>query len=210
MKKAILFDIDGTLLDTWDFVIGAFKYTLKFHGHQMPSDQVLKSIMGKPLLEFYKTVFPNVQDVTDFAKTHKDYQAGKFDLGIPFPKAVETLKKLKAQGFLMAAISNRTKQSLHISLKQAKFADFFDLVLSAEDVENPKPHKEHLIVALDHFKVEPGNAFMVGDTDHDILAGKNAGVKTIGVTYGFFGQSIKDCKPDFVIDHIEEILKILK
>ena len=210
MKKAVLFDIDGTLIDTWDFVIGAFKYTLNFHNHPQPADKVIKSFMGKPLLEFYKAAFPNIQDATQFAKTHHDYQVDKFDLGKPFPKVKQTLKKIKTQGIFIAAVSNRTKNSLHKSLKIAKIDQYFDLVVSAEDVKNPKPHKEHLMKALKHFKVSPKNAFMVGDTDHDIMAGKNAGTKTIGVTYGFFGQSIKETNPDFVIDDMKELLGVLK
>ena len=209
-KRAVLFDIDGTLIDTWDFVIGAFKYTLILHNHPEPSEKFIKSLIGRPLLEFYKAAFPNIEDVTQFAKTHHDYQKGKFDLGKPFPKARETLEKLKAERFFIAAISNRTKKSLHKSLKIAKLYKLFDVILSAEDVKNPKPHKEHLMVALNFLKVSPVNAFMVGDTDHDVLAGKNAGVKTIGVTYGFSGKKIKNHNPDFVIDNLEKLLKVVK
>lgn len=209
MKKAILFDVDGTLIDTWDFVIGAFKYTLAFYGHPIPSDKVIKSIMGKPLLKFYRAAFPNIMDVTNFAKTHQDYQVGKFDLGKPFPKALQTFKKLKTSGFLLAAISNRTRKSLLTSLEIADFLKHLDLVVSAEDVENPKPHKEHIFAALKQLKVKAQHSYMVGDTPDDIEAGKNAGVKTVGVTYGFFGQSIKEYKPDFVINKIEELLEII-
>lgn len=209
MRKAVLFDIDGTLIDTWDFVMGAFKYALNYHGHPIPSDKVIKSITGKPLLDFYKAAFPNIEDVSHLAKTHHDFQSDKFDLGKLFPKAKYVLKKLKKRRFLLAAVSNRTRVSLHTSLKMVEIDHYFDLILSAEDVKNPKPHKEHLIVALKHFKVSYNNAFMVGDTDHDIMAGKNAGIKTVGVTYGFSGKDIKEVNPDFLVDNLEELLPIL-
>ncbi|MCL4366439.1 HAD-IA family hydrolase, partial [Patescibacteria group bacterium] len=96
------------------------------------------------------------------------------------------------------------------SLKHVGILDYFDIVVGADDVNNPKPHQDHVLAALQKLGVEPENAYMVGDTDHDILAGKSAGVKTIGVTYGWLGQDIKKYKPDYVIDDIEQLLKILK
>ncbi len=208
MKKAILFDIDGTLLDAYDFIFEAVKYTLLFHNHPYPTEEKIKQAMGKSLVEFYKVLLPRI-DPLILAQTHDKFQHDKFHLVKLFPKVLQTLQKLKAKEFLIAAVSNRTRKSLHYSLKLAEIHEYFDVVVSAEDITNPKPHQEHLLFALKQLKVEPGNAFMVGDTDHDILAGKNAGVKTVGVTYGFFGVSIRQTNPDFVIDDLEEILKLL-
>lgn len=207
--KAVLFDIDGTLIDAWEFVYGAIKHTIITHGHKMPSKKNLRPVIGNSLLDFYTAVFPGL-DPKLFAKTHHDFQQGKFDLGRPFPGARLTLKKLKTQGYLIGAVSNRTKNSLLTTLKRAKLSEFIDVVVSAEDVLHPKPDKEHPLKALELLKVKPGEALMVGDTDFDILAGKAAGIKTVGVTYGFFGKSIKDEKPDYLIDNIEELIKLLK
>lgn len=209
IKKAVLFDVDGVLLDTWDFIFGAFEYTLTTHGHPIPADELIQKAMGKPLLEFYKTIFPNI-DPNIFGKTHHQYQQGKFDLGKPFPNAKKTLKRLKKAGFSIAAISNRARNSLLISLDRVKLLEFFDLVVSAEDVKNPKPHPDHVYQALKKLKVKPNQAYMVGDTDVDILAGKSAGIKTIAVTYGFAGKEILKHHPDFVIDDIEDLIKIIQ
>lgn len=208
MKKAVLFDIDGTLLDAWQFVFGAFEYTVDFHKLKLPPEEILNSARGKTLLEFYQTVFPNL-DAQILAKTHDNFQKDRFDTHKLFPKAKYVLKKLKKRGFLLAVVSNRTRVSLHTSLKMVGIDKYFDLVLSAEDVQNPKPHEDHLLIALKHFQVHPSNAFMVGDTDHDILAGKNARVKTVGVTYGFSGKSIKEAKPDYIVDNLVELEEIL-
>lgn len=209
MKKAVLFDVDGTLIDSWDFIFGAVKHALQKHGHDISEEVLVSAMGGRPLLDYYKFLLPKA-DWEEIAKSHSDYQQDKFDLGKPFPGVAKILKKLKSQGLLIAAISNRTRISLKTTLDRAEFSRFFDIVVSADDVKNPKPHPEHVQAALAFLKVEPDHSFMVGDTDHDILAGKNAGVKTIGVTYGFFGKSIKDHNPDFVVDDLEEILTILK
>ncbi len=144
------------------------------------------------------------------AQTHHNFQNDKFGIGKTFPKVKQTLKALKDLGFLIGAVSNRTKESLNESLKLAQIYKYFDAIVTPEDVENPKPSKEHPLKALEILKVKPQNAYMVGDTGYDIKAGKSAGTKTIGVTYGFEGKKIKDHNPDFVIDNLEELFKILK
>ncbi len=195
-------------MDTWDFIYGALEYTLNTHNYPIPSKEVINKMTGKPLKDFYKVIFPN-QDVQLFAQTHIKYQSDRFNLSKPFPNTVKTLKQLREKEYLIAIISNRSRESLLESLEKAKISKFIDLIVSAEDVINPKPHKDHVLSALKKLKVEPENVYMVGDTHHDILAGKNAGVKTVGVTYGFLGKDIKTLNPDFVIDDIRELISIV-
>lgn len=209
IKKAVLFDIDGTLIDSWDFIFGAVKHALQKHGHDISEEVLVSAMGGRSLLDYYKFLLPKA-DWEEIAKSHSDYQQDKFDLGKPFKGAKKILKKLKSSEFLIGAISNRSRVSLKTTLDRAEFSRFFDIVVSADDVKNPKPHPEHVQAALTYFKVEPNNSFMVGDTQHDIEAGKKAGVKTIGVTYGFLGKDIENHNPDFVIDDLEELLKVLK
>lgn len=209
MKKAVLLDIDGTLLDTWDFVFDAVKYASKIHGYKYPPNGKIKKAAGKPILEFYKILYPKA-DPKILAKTHIDFQDKILKIGKPYPKTIQTLKVIKNKGYLVAAISNRERESLLTSLKETEIAEFFDLVVSAEDVQNPKPHQEHVLVVLDALKVLPKHAYMIGDLEVDILAGKSAKVKTVGVTYGFAGPGIKKYNPDFIIDDIGELLNILR
>ena len=207
MKKAVLFDIDGTILDTSDFVFTAVKYTLNKYNLNA-SEEKLTQAMGKPLVEFYKFIFPNL-NYELLSKTHHDYQEDKFDMGKPFPGVKNVLKKLKSRGFLLAAVSNRSKIGLINSLKSGKVYKYFDVIIAVDDIENPKPHKDHPLKALEILGVEKDLSIMVGDTENDILAGKSAGIKTVGVTYGWIGKEIKNHNPDFVIDNLEEILEIL-
>ena len=165
--------------------------------------------MGRALVAFYRELLPGA-DPAVLAKTHQDFQEKNFHTLKPFPKTKKTLKRLRSSGFLLAAVSNRMRGSLLHSLKVAKMLDYFDVIVSADDVANPKPHQEHVLTALQKLEVEPINAYMVGDMEMDILAGKSAKVKTIGVTYGFMGKDIVSYNPDFVIDNIGEILEILK
>lgn len=209
MKKAILFDIDGTLLDTHDFIFDAVKHSLATHGFGYPEDKLLKKAIGRSLLEFYEILLPDA-DPTKLANTHHDFQQKNFHLVKLFPNTKMVLSDLKSAGFSMAAVSNRSRESLIPSLKLTGIFKFFDAVLSVDDVESPKPHKDHLLVALKSLQVKSGNAYMVGDTENDILAGKAAKVKTVGVRYGWLGKDIAKHKPDYLIDDIEQLLDILR
>lgn len=95
------------------------------------------------------------------------------------------------------------------TLRLADIFDLLDVIINADDVKNHKPHPEPIKKALRKLGALSESAVMVGDTDVDVLAGKNAGVVTIGVTYGFHGEKIRKSNPDFLIDDISEILKIV-
>lgn len=207
-KKAVLFDVDGVLLDTWDFVFQALQHTLSFHGYPKSMDEIEK-VIGQPLLDFYTSLVPEGPSEV-LAQTHKDFQKERFHLSKAFPKAKKVLKTLKSKGILLAAISNRTKSSLERSLKDAQIDKYFDVILYVEDVQNPKPHPDHIHLALRKLKVKPNQVYMVGDTKVDIMAGKNAGVKTIAVTYGFAGKEIAKYDPDFLVDDLEDLIKIIQ
>ena len=205
MRKAVLFDIDGTLLNSWDFIFEAVKYALATHKYQYPSADKIRQALGRPLIEFYQVLSPGV-DPLPLAKTHHEFQQNKLDLIKLFPGTRKTLAALRNKGFLLAAVSNRKRDSLLPSLEHAKILEYFSIVVSAEEVENPKPHPDHLLFALKHLQVKPVHSYMVGDTDNDILAGKSAKVKTVGVTYGSLGMEIKNYHPDFIINDISELL----
>lgn len=208
MKKTVLLDVDGTLLDTWYFIFDAVKYTANLHGYKYPPEETIKKAQGKSIIEFYQILYPD-SDTELLVQTHIDYQKGIINIGKPFPGTIKTLKKIKAGGYSIAVISNRRRDSLLISLKETKLAEFFDLIVAADDVKNPKPHKEHILTALKTLKAKAKHSYMVGDLEVDILAGKNARVKTVGVTYGYAGEEIKKYEPDFIINAIEELPDII-
>lgn len=209
MKKAVLFDADGTLLDSWDFIYDAVKYALSSQKLSQPTDKEIENSMGKALVAFYQALLPEA-DSSALAKAHREFQEKSFYTLKPFPKTKVTLAKLKDQGFLLAVVSNRTSNSLNRSLKLTKIFDYFDVIVSVDDISNPKPHKEHMLTALRKLKVDPESAYIVGDMEQDILGGKNAKVRTVGATYGFLGKDIAKYNPDYLIDDIEDLLKILK
>lgn len=206
--KAILFDIDGTVIDTKEFVFGAFEYVLGKYSLKADAEKLNKAI-GRPLVEFYQILFP-YEDIEALAQAHRDFQDKNFHLGKAFPNAEKVLIKLKEMGIKLAAVSNRSSKGVTRSLTLDGLESYFDHIVTVDEVVNAKPHKDHPNKALELLGVSAEEALIIGDTENDILAGKNAGIKTVGVTYGWLGMDINKHNPDFTINNLSQLLKVLK
>ncbi|MBI2017702.1 HAD-IA family hydrolase [Candidatus Daviesbacteria bacterium] len=208
MKQAVLFDIDGTLLNTWDYVMKAFMYTLLAHGIDK-TEKEISSVFGKTLKECYEILAPG-SDPLILCKLHDEYQTENPHLVKPFPGLKLVLDQLRTAKFSIAAVTNRSKNTLYHSLKGAQIYDYFDVILAVEDVKNPKPHPEHALTALKQLNINPKRAYIVGDTEVDVTLGKNARIKTVAVTYGFGGKNMAHAGADFVIDDLGDLMKIIQ
>lgn len=209
MVKAIFFDIDGTLLDTKQFIYQAYHHVLKKHQHSSVDENILQSLMGKSLQHIYSRIAPQ-GDVELLTSAHREFQKKNLHLSVAFPDAKKTLQTLRKQGFKIGALSNRSKITTITTVQLAGLVPYIDLIYSLEDVSQTKPHPEVIIKALNYFEISPENAVMIGDTDNDILAGKAAGVSTIGALYGIAGESILQTNPDYVIQKIVDVLPLMK
>jgi len=206
--QAVLFDVDGTLLDTTAFIYGGFDHALAAHGHAPAGRAAYARVMGKPLEVCYVELAPG-GDSALLCETHRTWQADNLHLSVAFPEAEHVLRALRDAGLRLAAITSRSARTSVRTLEQAGLASYLDLVLSAEDVTAIKPDPAPLRLALERLRVEPAAAVMVGDTDADILAGKAAGVRTVGVTYGFHGADVAAAGPDATIDRLGALLPLL-
>lgn len=206
--KAVLFDIDGTLLDTHEYIYQAFEYSLGRHHKPIPR-KILQTIMGKPLEECYR-ILTKLENVSDLAGSHQSFQVSNPHLVKPFPNTISTLEHLKEKGFLIAAVTTRAGSTVKQTLEETEIIHYLNYIVAFEDVTNPKPDPEGIKKALTYFELKPEEAMMVGDSDVDILAGQNAGVTSVGVTYGFHGKVLEKLNPDYLIDDIKEVISITK
>ncbi len=207
--QAILFDVDGTLLDTTELIFRCYEYTIAEYSLSPKTREKISITSGEPLEVCYRQLFPN-EDITKLSETHMSFQEKNLHLSKPFNKVRQTLKELNNIGIKIAAVTTRSKRTSTKSLEINDIASLMDVVISREEIVNPKPHPDALIAALNYLKVNPKNAVMVGDTPIDIKAGKNAKVRTIGVTYGPLGDAVKAANPDMVISDISEIISLIK
>lgn len=206
--RAILFDLDGTLLDTFDFIFGAFEHSLSVHSAPIPSRQEIAIKMGGPLEECYRDLAPGF-DAISLTEHHRLFQQSNITLVKLFPHSRSTLTYLKSRGYKIGAITTRSIRTSVASLEATGIESFFDVVLSVEDVTNPKPDPEPILKASKVLDIPPEQCVMVGDTAADILCGKNAGSYTIAALYGFGGDSLLTLKPDASIMDISELQELL-
>lgn len=207
--KAILLDIDGTVLDTLEFMYHAFRTAFESNKLTCPSREEIRLQMagGGTLHQVYGFFYPDA-DLDKLAAAHRASQLENLNLAVPYPNSISTLQKLKDSGFKLAAVSTRSNITLIKTLELSGVAEYFDTIISGDDTEKHKPDPAPLFLALERLQVSPAEAVMIGDTDGDIYAGKNAGTRTIGVTFGFRGEKIAEDKPDFVVHDIAEIIPI--
>lgn len=207
--KAILLDIDGTILDTSEFIYQATEYALAHEGYTPISRSKISEAMGMSFEEFYFFLVGRRDvDTTPLQVAHGTFQLEHMDLSFPFPNAQETLSTLKKRGYKIAAVTNRVRKTLMPTLSLANLTQYFDAIIAGDDTPEVKPSPVHVETALRAVGVNASQAVMVGDTDVDMKAGTAAGVKTVRALYGHHFNFETETKADFYIKDVRELLSL--
>lgn len=187
MTQLVILDFDGTLADTQPIIIASIQAALRELGLPERTAAECKSIIGLPLAECFTTLC-GVDDTT--AERCADVYRRVFDeLNTDgtvrlFPHVLETIKALHDRGLQLAICSSRGRPTLDGFVKTFHLEHYVSMVVSANDVEHHKPHPEPVQKILAALGIAPSEALVVGDADYDILMGRAAGCRTVGVTYG--------------------------
>ena len=212
MKKrkfdAALFDVDGTVLNTGEYIFQAYKYTMSLHLKREVTWEEVVPVLGLPFKKCYR-ILANLEEVDYLMETHHQYQIQNSQSVKAYENALRTLGELKKNGVAIAAVTSHTGELLIRNLKIAGIDKYFKVIVTPTDVEKPKPDPESIFKALEILRIKPNRAVFIGDSPADIAAGKAAGVKTIAALYGFHGEKLLESKPDFLVDDIEQIISII-
>ncbi len=206
--KTVLFDLDGTLLDTETSIFKAFEHAFAVHGVIAPNLMEIRARMGRPLREMYGEFAPHVE-TESLVDAHRDHQVRNVDLVTTYPNARDVLKQLRDHSFQLGIVTSRLRPSTEKYLTHTDLESFFDVVVTGDDVTQHKPHAEPVEKALHALRASPHDTFFIGDTVADIGAGKNAGVTTVAALYGHGSENLRDLEPDHVIESLPEILPIV-
>ncbi|MEK9177204.1 MAG: HAD-IA family hydrolase [Patescibacteria group bacterium] len=208
--RAVLFDVDGTLLDTREYIFRAAEHTLGAFKLPVPPRTEIARAVGTPLDGFYRMLAGEKEvDVSALMKEHHEFQKRNLALSVPFPGVAETLAALSERGMVLGGVTNRRSGTAVPTLAAADLMRFMATVVCADEVPNPKPHPDHIHATLSRMSVSAENAVMVGDSSVDVAAGKNAGTKTVRATYGFHTDELHEPEPDAFIADIRELLALL-
>ncbi|WP_338471818.1 pyrophosphatase PpaX [Niallia sp. XMNu-256] len=205
----LLFDLDGTLIDTNELIITSFLHTLeKYFPRQYQREDVLP-FLGPTLDDTFSKLNP--EKVDEMCDVYRTFNKETHDsLVEEFPGVYETMKLLKESGFKMGIVTSKMSDVAMMGMKLTKIDRFFDVLIAYDHIENPKPDPESLYKALDVLGSRPDEAIMIGDNGSDILAGKNAGMITIGVAWSIKGREyVNSFEPNYMLEHITDILPIV-
>jgi len=208
--KAILFDLDGTLIDAYQAIIQSFNHTMRRLHYPVKPDTVIRRAVGWGDENLLKP-FVRREDLARALRIYRHHHKGALLKGSRLlPGVKRTLKYLKAKGYILAVASNRPTRFSRILVVGLKLAPFFSYMLCADKLKHGKPHPEILKKIMKRLSVEPHEALYVGDMRIDAQAGRRARVKTIVVTTGSSSlREIKKENPFCIIKKISHLKEIV-
>lgn len=210
MIKAVLFDLDGTLIDTNELVIESFKHTYKEHLNIDVPDSEIVMYFGEPLIDTLARYDKNNANLL-LATYIKYNEAIHDEVAKEIVGAKETIAELKALGIKVGVVTSKRKLIAERGLKLFNLFDKMDVIITPEDTAKHKPEPEPIYKACEILGILPDETLMIGDSHFDILCGKNAGAKTCIVKYTVLPlDKIMAYDPEFAIDDIKEITNIVR
>ncbi len=209
MKKAILFDFDGTLINTHDLIIEGFnQLSQKYRGTTFSAKDHV-SILGKPLDQQIRHICPFHFD--EAIESFKQWYAVNHDLHAKGYEEIEdVLLILKSDGYRLGIVTNNSQQGMSVGLKLLGFEKYFEVIITRDEVSECKPSPEGILKALSYLDVCPNECLYVGDSSADILAARAAGVTPILVGWTALShEQIRALSPVDLIESPYEILLML-
>ena len=182
----IIFDWDGTLINTIDWIAHCLQAAGGEHGCPVPGAQAAKDVIGLCIDSAVQALYPDADVSTQnrvvktYSQMYASRQLSRDDL---FPGVYGMLVKLKAEGFRLAVATGKTRKGLDQALAATGTGDLFNITRCADETAS-KPHPRMLHEIMDHSGVRPPRALMVGDSIHDMQMAVNAELPSVGVTCG--------------------------
>lgn len=216
-RDVVLFDLDGTVLDTFQPILDSMRYaTEKVFGQALPDEELIAKV-GQPLVTQMETFAADhgygpeaAEELTTTYRAHneKDLQ----EKSGPFPGVPRAIDTLREKGYIVGIVTSKRVWLASESLKAHGLFDLFACVNGAEDSEGHKPDPDPLFAAAKKLGVDPSRCIYVGDSPYDLQAAKAADMPSVGVTWGkFFSRevllnempSVLICDPSELVGAIE-------
>ncbi len=180
--KAILFDLDGTLRDTKDLIYDAILYTLKLHGTDLTRSDI------EPYIHHHSAVYQQFLSHVpwdEFDAVYKKKLHELWDDVALFPHVLETIQSLSSESYRLAIVTSATQDGTETFLRTKGLEKFFESISGVRPGLEPKPAPDLVLDALNNLALPPEDTIMIGDMVADVEASGAAGVRCVGVAYGF-------------------------
>ncbi len=209
--KAVLFDLDGTLIDSIGLIVDAMHHAFEGFTGTVPADSAWMAGIGTPLYKQLALYARSPEELDILREKYRAYQFIHHDNVITqYPGTSEVLEKLHARGLVMGIVTSKGNELAQRGLDLTGLAKFMPVVIGADSVTKHKPEPEPVLLALEKLGVSASEALMVGDSPHDISSGNAAGVRTVGALWGpFTREQIAVAKPTYWLSNISEFPALL-
>lgn len=206
--NTILFDLDGTVIDTNELITHSFKYTFEKYGLTFTEEEIL-TFNGPPLIDTFTKINPNKAE--EMVETYRKHNMEHHDDYVTvYPNVIKTLEQLKARDKKLAIVTAKMRSGAIHGLEITGLKPYFDEIVTIDDVINPKPHAEPVEKAMNALEGEQDSTIMIGDNYHDIKSGQNAGVYTAGVAWSIKGKEfLESLNPTYMIEDMKDLLTIV-
>lgn len=215
-KKLLIFDVDGTIWDSEKDVFLAFNHTLKANAGFEITKEEFQKLAGLSLGSMFERELPDDKKHLsgEYEKYYKKYyiDEGHYtDATTLFKNVKETMDDFADKGFYMAVASSKPKRILDKMVEHFNLIGFNYVLGTEESNFKHKPDPEIINYIMEKLDVSKGDTVIIGDSKSDILAGKNAGIDTIAVTYGYDKkENLINLNPTYVIDDFGKLSEIIK
>ena len=209
-RPALLFDLDGTLVDSIGLIVGSMRHA--FRGREVcPTDKEWTSKIGTPLRNCFSDWAADADDVEVLVAGYREWQLANHDrLMSAYYGVAETLAALHQAGHRTALVTSKSEELAVRALRHTGLDPFIDEIVGLEATTRHKPDPEPVQVALDRLGVAPADAMFLGDSPYDILAGNAAGVHTVAALWGPFSRAeLEPASPGHFIEQFSELPGVL-
>ncbi|HLR79674.1 MAG TPA: pyrophosphatase PpaX [Bacillota bacterium] len=205
--RTILFDLDGTLIDTNELIIQSFLHTFRQYGFTFTREEV-KAFNGPPLKKTFEAIDPQRAD--EMIQTYLKHNHAIHDHYVKaFPNVVETIQQLREHQINMGIVTTKMRKGALMGLRKTGLDRLFETVITLNDVKQAKPHPEPVLKAMNELGGEAESTLMVGDNSYDIEAGHNAGMYTAGVAWSQRGKAyLQQYQPTYMLENMKDLLKL--
>jgi pyrophosphatase PpaX len=207
--EAVLFDLDGTIVDTNELIIQSFLHALR---ERMPDGFGREDIiphMGKTLTDQLR-LFSGEEDVTALMAAYREYNHRRHDEMVElFPGVAEVIPTLKRSGIKLGVVTTKMRPTTERALKMFGLYEHMDAIVTLDDVEHAKPHPEPVQQAVEAIGARAGATIMVGDSPVDIESARRAGAVPVGVAWSLKGEAVlREAGAEHVLQDMQQLLTL--
>lgn len=211
-KPTILFDLDGTLIDSIELILSSMRFAFAKLNRPCPTDEEWTAGIGIPLFTAMRRYAADDEESRALIAVYREHQLANHDRMVKcYDNVVDVVCALRARGHQVGVVTSKGEWLAMRGLAHVGLASAMDTIVGADSSARHKPHPEPVLIALDRLACSPGNALYVGDSVHDLMAGRAAGVRTAAALWGAFRRpELEPGEPDFWLQSIAELPGIVQ